>query len=40
LVLYAAQKAARASGGAGPLAAGAGVEKLIGPLKRWLQDFF
>ena len=41
LVLYAAQKAARASGGAGPLAGGgAGVEKLIGPLKRWLQDFF
>ncbi|HXF94755.1 MAG TPA: cell division protein FtsA [Gemmatimonadales bacterium] len=38
LVLYAAQQAARL--GAGSLAGGVGVEKLIGPLKRWLQDFF
>jgi cell division protein FtsA len=47
LVLYAAQRAARAGAGArgrarrgGALVGGAGVERFFGPLKRWLQDFF
>jgi cell division ATPase FtsA len=45
LVLYAARRLAQGAGGgmpggAGQLVKSAGVEKLFGPLKRWLQDFF
>ncbi|HKW40666.1 MAG TPA: cell division protein FtsA [Gemmatimonadales bacterium] len=42
LVLYAARRLAHGGGsaGAGQLVKSAGVEKLFGPLKRWLQDFF
>jgi len=45
LVLYAARRVAQGAapgggGGGGSLAQGAGLEKLFGPLKRWLQDFF
>jgi cell division protein FtsA len=45
LVLYAARRLAQgggsgALGGGGQLVRSAGVEKLFGPLKRWLQDFF
>ena len=39
LVLYAARAAARTAPGVGSLVDGAG-ERLFGPLKRWLQDFF
>jgi cell division protein FtsA len=38
LVLFAARKVAH--GASGGLAVGAGVERWLGPLKRWLQDFF
>jgi hypothetical protein len=40
LVLYAARKLAGQGAGSGMLVGGGGVEKLFGPLKRWLQDFF
>ena len=45
LVLYAAQRVAQGSAGGGVLTAGrvggsGGVERMLGPLKRWLQDFF
>jgi len=40
LVLYAARKIANAGAGSGLLVGNGGVEKLFGPLKRWLQDFF
>jgi len=42
LVLYAARRLAQggAAGGGGSLVRSAGVDKLFGPLKRWLQDFF
>jgi cell division protein FtsA len=40
LVLYAARRRAQGVPGGGALVKGAGVEKLFGPLKRWLQDFF
>jgi cell division protein FtsA len=40
LVLHAARKMAGVGAGAGLLVGGGGVEKLFGPLKRWLQDFF
>jgi cell division protein FtsA len=40
LVLYAARKLAQGSAPGGSLVKSAGVEKLFGPLKRWLQDFF
>jgi len=39
LVLYAARKLAAGGGGATSMA-GAGVDRVWGPLKRWLQDFF
>ncbi len=40
LVLYAARKLAQGGASGGALVKSAGVEKLFGPLKRWLQDFF
>jgi cell division protein FtsA len=41
LVLYAARKQAHGAGGHAPgVLFGASPEKLFGPLKRWLQDFF
>jgi cell division ATPase FtsA len=40
LVLYAARRLALGATPGGPLVRSAGVEKLFGPLKRWLQDFF
>jgi cell division protein FtsA len=40
LVLYAARKLAGGAAPGGMLVGGGGVEKLFGPLKRWLQDFF
>ncbi len=40
LVLYAARRLAHGGAPAGQLVKSAGVEKLFGPLKRWLQDFF
>ncbi|MBI1967118.1 MAG: cell division protein FtsA [Gemmatimonadetes bacterium] len=40
LVLYAARKVAQGAAPGGLLVGGAGVDRWIGPLKRWLQDFF
>jgi cell division ATPase FtsA len=40
LVLYGARRLALAGAGTGSLVGSGGVEKLFGPLKRWLQDFF
>ena len=43
LALYAARRVVQgavAGGGGGSLAGGPGMDKLLGPLKRWLQDFF
>ena len=40
LVLYAARKSAHGVGGAPGVLFGGSPEKLFGPLKRWLQDFF
>src|SRR5260370_12806838 len=40
LVLYAARKLALGGAAGGPLVRSGGGEKLFGPLKRWLQDFF
>ena len=40
LVLYAARKSAHGFGGAPGVLFGGSPEKLFGPLKRWLQDFF
>src|SRR3989442_1151841 len=40
LVLYAARKLAQGAAPGGSLVRSAGMEKLLGPLKRWLQDFF
>ena len=40
LVLYAARKVAQGAAPGGLLVGAAGVDKWIGPLKRWLQDFF
>jgi len=40
LVLYAARKVAQGAAPGGSLVRSAGMEKLLGPLKRWLQDFF
>jgi len=40
LVLYAARKVAQGAEGGESLVRGAGVDRLFGPLKRWLQDFF
>lgn len=40
LVLYAARKLAQGAAPGGPLVGAAGVERMLGSLKRWLQDFF
>ena len=40
LVLYAARRVAQGAAAGGSLVKSAGVEKLFGPLKRWLQEFF
>jgi len=40
LVLYAARRLAHGGTASGSLVRSAGVDKLFGPLKRWLQDFF
>jgi hypothetical protein len=40
LVLYAARRLAQGVAGAGAGAGDGGVERMLGPLKRWLQDFF
>lgn len=42
LALYAARRVVQGAvvGGGGSLAGGPGMDKLLGPLKRWLQDFF
>ncbi|TLY53731.1 MAG: hypothetical protein E6K55_07450 [Gemmatimonadetes bacterium] len=40
LVLYAARRLAHDGAPGGVLVRSGGVEKLFGPLKRWLQDFF
>ncbi len=40
LVLYAARKVAQGAAPGGSLVRGVGVERLFGPFKRWLQDFF
>ena len=40
LALYAARQVAQGAPSSGTLAGGAGMDKWIGPLKRWLQDFF
>jgi len=40
LVLYATRKLAQGAAPGGALVRSAGVERLFGPLKRWLQDFF
>ena len=40
LVLYAARQVAQGAVPGGLLVRSAGVEKLFGPFKRWLQDFF
>jgi cell division protein FtsA len=40
LVLYAARRLAQGAVPGGSLVRSAGVDKLFGPLKRWLQDFF
>jgi cell division protein FtsA len=40
LALYAARRLAQGAAPGGALARSAGAERLFGPLKRWLQDFF
>jgi cell division protein FtsA len=40
LVVYAARRIARESAPGGLLVGSGGVDRLLGPLKRWLQDFF
>jgi cell division protein FtsA len=40
LVLYAARRLAQGGPPSGSMAGSAGMDKLFGPLKRWLQDFF
>jgi cell division protein FtsA len=40
LVLYAARRLAQGSPPSGSMAGSAGMDRLLGPLKRWLQDFF
>jgi cell division protein FtsA len=40
LVLYAARKAAQGGAAPGVLLGGARLDRLFGPVKRWLQDFF
>jgi cell division protein FtsA len=40
LVLYAARRLAHGTAGHGALTGDGSVERVLGPLKRWLQDFF
>jgi cell division protein FtsA len=40
LVMYAAWRLAQGGPSSGSMAGSAGVDKVFGPLKRWLQDFF
>jgi cell division protein FtsA len=40
LVLYAAHELAQGGPASGPVTGSVGVDKVFGPLKRWLQDFF
>jgi cell division protein FtsA len=40
LVMYAARRLAQGGPSSGSMAGSAGVDKVFGPLKRWLQDFF
>jgi cell division protein FtsA len=40
LVIYAARRLAQGGPSSGSMAGSAGVDKVFGPLKRWLQDFF
>ena len=40
LVLYAARRLMQGAAGHAASAGDGGVEKVLGPLKRWLQDFF
>jgi cell division protein FtsA len=40
LVLYGARRMVQGGAGGGSLVGSASVEKWLGPLKRWLQDFF
>jgi cell division protein FtsA len=40
LVLYAAHRLAQGGPVSGPVTGSGGVDKVFGPLKRWLQDFF
>jgi len=40
LVLYAAHRLAQGGPPSGAMAGSAGMDRLFGPLKRWLQDFF
>jgi cell division protein FtsA len=40
LVLYAAHRRAQGGPPSGAMAGSAGMDRLFGPLKRWLQDFF
>jgi hypothetical protein len=40
LVLYGARRLAQGAAGAGASAGDGSVERMLGPLKRWLQDFF
>jgi len=48
LAMYAARRVVQGAvnggqggtGGAGSLVTGPGMDKLLGPVKRWLQDFF
>ena len=40
LVLYAARKAALGASSSAASLGTVGIDKLLGPMKRWLQDFF
>ena len=40
LVLYAAHRLAQGGPASGPMTGSVGVDRVFGPLKRWLQDFF
>jgi hypothetical protein len=40
LVLYAARRLAQGGPPSGSMTGSGGMDRLFGPLKRWLQDFF